>query len=83
MNNKVMYENILTLTKSLVMLHTNGAIEASNDNVKKVMEKGLQESMKMQVEIYQAMKSDGFYQVANVKESEIQKVYDKLTQEQG
>ncbi len=83
MNSKFIYENILTLTKSLVMLYVNGAIEASNKDVKKVMEKGIQDSMRFQDEIYQAMKEDGYYQVTNVKETEIQKLYDKLTQDQA
>lgn len=83
MNSKIIYENILTLTKSLVMLYVNGAIESSNEDVKKVMEKGLQDSMKFQDEIYQAMKEDGYYQVTNVKETEIKKLYDKLTQDQA
>lgn len=83
MNNKVILENILTLTKSLNTLYLNGAIEASNKDVRKIMEKGLEESLKMQEEIYQMMVDDGYYQVCNVKETEIEKLYSKLTKDQA
>lgn len=82
MNNKVILENVLTLTKSLNMLYVNGTIEASNKEVRKIMEKGLEESLKMQEEIYQLMVDDGYYQVCNVKQPEIEKLYTKLTKDQ-
>lgn len=82
MNNKVILENILTLTKSLNTLYLNGTIEASNKEVRKMMEKGLQDSLNMQEEIYQMMVDDGYYQVCNVKSTEIEKLYNKLTKDQ-
>lgn len=82
MNNKVILENILTLTKSLNTLYLNGTIEASNKEVRKMMEKGLQDSLSMQEEIYQMMVDDGYYQVCNVKSTEIEKLYNKLTKDQ-
>lgn len=82
MNNKVIFENVLTLTKSLNTLYLNGTIEASNKDVRKIMEKGLQETLSMQEEIYQMMVDDGYYQVCNVKATEIEKLHTKLTENQ-
>lgn len=82
MSNKVIFENVLTLTKSLGTLYLNGTIEASNKDVRKMMEKGLQETLCMQEEIYQMMVDDGYYQVCNVKPTEIEKLYSKLTKDQ-
>lgn len=82
MSNKVILENILTLTKSLGTLYLNGTIEASNKDTRKLMEKGLQETLCMQEEIYQMMVDDGYYQVCNVKPTEIEKLYSKLTKDQ-
>lgn len=82
MSNKVILETILTLTKSLNTLYLNGAIEASNKETRKMMEKGLQESLSMQEEIYQMMVNDGYYQVCNVKPTEIEQLYCKLTKDQ-
>ena len=36
---KCLYENILTLTKSLTTLYLNGTIESSNEDVRKVFDK--------------------------------------------
>lgn len=78
MNMKYEYENILTLTKSLVTLYINGTIESSNGKVRTCLLNGLDEMLMLQDQIYQTMKDDGMYQVENLKESDILKVYNKL-----
>lgn len=78
---KCLYENILTLTKSLTTLYLNGTIESSNEDVRKVFDNGLAENLKLQDELYQAMKEDEFYTVQNEKESDVKKVFDKLNKE--
>ena len=75
---KHLYENLLTLTKSLCTLYITGTIESSNEHVRKVMGTGLDEMLELQDELYQSMKADGFYSVENLKESDICKVYKKL-----
>lgn len=82
-NNKVILESVLTLTKSLNMLYINAAIESSNEEPRAVFENGLDMSLEMQDELYQNMKSDGYYEVSNVKSSEIKKIYKKLTKDQS
>lgn len=77
---KYALENILTLTKSLVTLYANGTIESSNKDVRKFMGTGLEETLKLQDMIYNVMVEDGFYQVTNVKQSEIDKLYNKLSE---
>lgn len=75
---KYEYENLLTLTKSLVTLYLNATVESSNKDVRKCFEDGLSEVLVLQDEIYQTMMEDGFYTVENVKDTEIKKVWDKL-----
>ena len=67
---KCLYENILTLTKSLTTLYLNGTIESSNEDVRKVFDNGLAENLKLHDELYQAMKED-----------EIKKFSEKLNKE--
>lgn len=83
MNNKYLYENILTLTKSLTMIYINGTIEASNKKIRNVMEKGLKECLLMQDEIYQKMSNDGYYDVANITSTEIKKFLKKINKDEG
>ena len=68
--NKTELENILTLTKSLAMIYINAVIEAANENVRSLFYDGLVAVLEMQNDLYQEMKSDEYYQVANIKESE-------------
>lgn len=77
--NKVILENILTLTKSLVTLYLDATVESSNESVRNIFNNGLTQSLEMQDEIYQNMKNDGMYNVENVSSSCVKKVYKKLT----
>ena len=78
---KYTLENVLTLTKSLITLYENGAVESSNKKVRNLMEDGLSNSLNMQDTLYQTMKDDGFYTVSDVKTSEIEKLYTKLKED--
>ena len=71
---KSLYSNLLTLQKSLCMLYINGAIESSNEKVRKEFLKGLDESLVLQDEIYQTMTEEGFYNVENLEPTDIEKV---------
>lgn len=75
---KSLYENILTLQKSLCMLYINGVIESSNEKVRKEFLKGLDASLTLQDELYQTMSEDGFYTVENLTQDEICEVCTKL-----
>ena len=56
-------------------------IEGSTGAVRIVFDNGLAENLKLQDELYQAMKEDEFYTVQNEKESDVKKVFDKLNKE--
>lgn len=83
MNNKCIYENILTLTKSLSMLYMNGTVESSTKDVRDFMEKGLKDVLKMQDDLYQTMSDDGYYSVSNVTESNITKLLNKINEDEN
>lgn len=81
--NKVVLENILTLTKSLVTLYLNATVESSNESVRNVFNNGLIETLEMQDELYQNMKNDGMYTVENISSSAIKKAMKKLTKDEA
>lgn len=81
MSEKDELTNYLTLTKSLAMLYINGVIESSNKNVRKAMLDGLDYTLEMQEDIYQAMVNIGYYKVEDVNKTEIEKLYTKLNQD--
>ncbi len=78
---KYTLENVLTLTKSLITLYTDGTVESSNKKVRSLMEDGLSDVLNMQDALYQTMKADGFYNVPDVKQTEIEKLINKLKED--
>lgn len=83
MNNKIVLENILNLTKSLTSLYMCSTIESSNETSRSVFHQGLLDNLEMQDEIYQNMKDDGMYTIENVSSSAIKKIYKKLTKDEA
>lgn len=73
--------NYLTLTKSLVMLYTNGVIESSNKAVRKLMLEGLDYNLEMQGDLYNTMVDIGYYKTTNVDKETIEKLCKKLNQD--
>lgn len=78
MSNLMYYETILTLTKSLNTLLLTGVIESSNSGVRNALEFCLKESLKDQYNLFEQMKSDSYYNISNVKNSDILKLITKL-----
>ena len=52
MKDKYIFENILSLTKSLIIISVNGTIESSNPKIKSFFNASLDELLKMQKDIF-------------------------------
>lgn len=78
MNDKLIMENILLLLKGTCEVYVHGTEEASNKKVHEVLKETLKEILKMQYEVYTKMTECGWYQITNVKSSEIQKTLSQL-----
>ena len=74
MKDKYIFENILTLTKSLITISVNGTIESSNPKIKSFFNDSLDELLKMQKDIFDKMEQEKFYNIANVKKTDISKI---------
>lgn len=75
---KELFENLLTLDKSLCTLLLHGAIESSNDEVFNAFKQALNESLDAQHNIYKSMENHNFYQVENVPTATIESLQDKF-----
>ena len=78
MNDKLIMENILLLLKGTCEVYVHGSQEASNKKVHEVLKESLVEILKMQYEVYTKMTECGWYQINNIKQSEIEKTLTKL-----
>lgn len=78
MNDKYIMENILTLTKSVITLALNGAVESSNEKVLKLFKTSLNNLLEMQENIYKELTNQNIYKIPNVKKTDIAKIITKL-----
>ncbi len=78
MDDKIIMNTALTLTKNACDIMMHGAIEANNPKVKKTFSDTLGQFLAMQGEIYSEMESAGLYNTENVPESKLNKARGKF-----
>lgn len=78
MNDQLIMENVLLLLKSNMEVYVHGTLEASNKAVHDVLHYGLEETLKLQHNLYQKMTECGWYQINNVSVKTIQDTLKKL-----
>lgn len=78
MNDKQIMENILLLLKGTCEVYVHGSQEASNKKIHEILKEALAEILKMQYEVYTKMTECGWYQINNIKSSEIKKTLSQL-----
>ncbi len=78
MNDQLILENYLLILKSTVEVYVHGTLESSNEKVRTLMQKCLNNTIERQNTTYQELTNRGFYKIENVKETIIQKVLTKI-----
>ena len=78
MSDKLYMENYLLILKSTIEVYVHGTLESSNDNIRKVLKKGLDETIIHQANTYDEMANYGWYVVNNVDSKEINNTLSKI-----
>ncbi len=78
MDDRNLMENILLLEKGACDLFLHGAIESSTKNVHSAFTSSLNDSLRMQDEIYLKMQQKGWYPTQQVEENKINTVKQKF-----
>ena len=78
MNDQILMENILLILKCNMEVYVHGTLEASNKQVHEILHYGLEETLKLQHNLYQKMTEYGWYTVSNVSAKTIQNTVKKL-----
>ena len=78
MSDQILMENYLLVLKSTVEVYVHGTLESSNNDIRKVLKKGLDETMLNQANTYDEMTNYGWYKVKNVDSKTINSTYSKL-----
>lgn len=71
MNNQVLMDNYLMILKGTVEVYVHGTLESSNQDIRKLLKHGLDETMTNQANTYDEMTKYGWYTVNNVDKSTI------------
>ena len=77
-NDRLLLDNYLMDLKSTVEVYVHGTLESSNEDTRKLLKEGLDETMKHQSKTYDKMTEYGWYTIENVKSSAVKKVLDSL-----
>ena len=78
MSDQVLMDNYLLILKSTVEVYVHGTLESSNSDVRSLLKECLDDTMKMQADIYDKMTEYGWYQVNNVEADTINQTLTKL-----
>jgi len=81
MNDQLLLENYLLVLKSTVEVYVHGTLESVNKNIRTTLQDHLNNTINSQNDTYQEMTKKGWYQIENIKETEIKKVYNKIVNE--
>ena len=71
MNSEEVLTNYLSLLKSNIEVYIHGTIESSNDGIFTLLRKSLISTLDSQRNIYNILTDKGYYNVQNIKNSEI------------
>jgi len=78
MNDQLLMENMLLLLKSTTEVYVHGSLESSNTNIHIALKNGLDETLKMQDNLYNKMTEYGWYQIQNIDTKTIKQTLKKL-----
>lgn len=79
MNDEEIITNYLSILKSNVEVYVHGTIESSNKDIKDNLKYGLDQTLMSQERTYNEMVNKSWYKIENVKCSEIEKVFKKVS----
>lgn len=78
MNDQLIMENYLLILKSTVEVFVHGTLESSNQDIRELLKAGLDNTMSYQADTYDLMTTFGWYEINNVKESQLKQTYNKV-----
>lgn len=77
MEDKIIMNTVLTLSKNACDILFHGSIESSTPKIKKTFIEGLDKFLSSQGEIFKEMENAGLYNLENVPVTKIKKAYSK------
>ena len=79
MDDRNLMENMLMLEKGVCDLYMHGSIESSTANVRQTFSNSLNDSLKLQDDIYKKMQAKGWYQTEEAEQTKPNSVKQKFS----
>lgn len=79
MDDRNLMENMLMLEKGVCDLYMHGAIESSTQNVHQTFFDSLNQSLKLQEDIYGKMQAKGWYQTEQAEQNKLNTLKQKFS----
>ncbi|MBR7042405.1 MAG: spore coat protein [Bacilli bacterium] len=80
MNDRLLMENYLLVLKSTTEVYVHGTLESANKDTRKVLKKGLDNTLTSQADTYDLMSNRGWYPVNNVNATKISETLTKVSE---
>ena len=78
MSDQLLMDNYLLVLKSTVEVYVHGTLESSNEDIRELLKAGLDNTMSFQADTYDEMTTYGWYEINNIKETQIKQTYNKV-----
>jgi len=78
MNDQILLDNYLLVLKSTVEVYVHGTLESSNEDVRTLLRKSLNDTLSHQSKTYDKMTEYGWYTINNVETSTIKQTLNKV-----
>ena len=78
MNDKILMENYLLILKSTIEVYVHGTLESSNKDIRDLLKRGLDETIKHQANTYDKMTEFGWYVIKNVDSKTINQTINSI-----
>lgn len=78
MNDQLLMENYLLVIKSTIEVYVHGTLESSNSDIRELLKKGLEETLKHQANTYDKMTEYNWYTISNVDSKSVSKVLNQV-----
>lgn len=78
MTDQLLMDNYLMILKSTVEVYVHGTLESSNEDIRSILKKGLDETLTHQADTYDEMTKYDWYVINEVDESVIKQTLDNI-----
>lgn len=79
MSDQLLMDNYLLILKSTMEVYVHGTLESSNEDIRKLLKEGLNNTQTNQANTYDEMTKYGWYNVKDVEQTTIKETLNKLS----